>query len=90
MKAWLANVMWGAVGLLSQRLHDWIFDPQRAARQRMKHRERWWQYLCEASGDKNKLVRARWWQIHFKFETPPDTARKRGDLKPMPPVYPCH
>jgi len=90
MKAWLANLLWGAVGLLSQRLHDWVFDPQRAARARLQHRQRWWQYASHCAGDKNKERRAQWWAIHFKFETPPDRAVARGDLKPHLPEYRCH
>jgi hypothetical protein len=52
MKAWLANLMWDALRIFAGRVHDWAFDPQRHARIRMAHRERWWDYYCKAMDER--------------------------------------
>lgn len=82
MKAWLANLLWDALCMVSIRLHDWIFDPQRAAVMRFKNRERWYTYKTKAEQTQNKRddLRARWWAVMFGFETPPIEAMRRGDL----------
>jgi hypothetical protein len=82
MKAWLANLMWDALRIFAGRVHDWAFDPQRHARIRMAHRERWWDYYCKAMRTKDKRddMRAQAWAIEYKFETSPADAKARGDL----------
>lgn len=82
MKAWLANLLWDVVCIVSVKLHDWVFDPQRHARIRFAHRERWWAYKCKAEKTKNPRDdrRARCWEVEFGFETPPVEAMRRGDL----------
>jgi len=84
MKVWLVNLMWDALRMVSVRAHDWVFDPDRAARNRMAHRERWWDYRLKAGFTKSERDdrRAEWWRIHFNFKTPPGEAGERGDLEP--------
>lgn len=88
MRAYIANVLWNALALFLGRVHDWVFDPERSARIRFKNRKRWWAYHRKAaeSGSKRDDMRAKAWQIQFKFETPPEDALNRGDL----PEYPAH
>ena len=83
MKAILANMLWDVLELVCKKAHDFTFDPERHARIRMKNRERWWAYRQKAERTKKKRddMRALAWQSEFKFETPPDEARKRGDVK---------
>lgn len=82
MKQWLANILWDAMLLFCGRVHDWVFDPKRAARVRMKHRQRWWAYEQRARQTESVRddMRARAWAIQFEFKTPPDEAIARGDL----------
>lgn len=82
MKTWLANALWSALAIFLTRVHDWVFDPARAAKIRFKNREKWWWYHERASKTKNSRddMRARWWQIQFDFKTPPVEAIARGDL----------
>jgi len=86
MKAWIANLLWDALAIFLARVHDWIFDPDRAAAWRMKNRQRWWSYKLKADATKSTRddLRARWYQITFGFETPPDKAVERGDLLKRP------
>lgn len=88
MKAWIANLLWDAMWIFLRRVHDWAFDPERNARIRMKHRQRWWSYHQRALQTKSERddMRANAWAIQFKFETPPDEAIARGDL----PNWPVH
>ena len=78
-----ADILWKALALFLGRVHDWVFDPERAARSRFKNRERWWAYKLKADATKDPRdnMRAEWWRIHFSFETPPITALARGDLQ---------
>lgn len=89
MKAFIANILWDALAMFLGRVHDWVFDPQRNARIRMRNRERWWSYVqrAKATKDKRDDMRAEAWRIQFDFKTPPDEAVARGDLTP---VYPAH
>lgn len=82
MKAWIANLLWDALAIFLARVHDWIFDPDRAARWRMKNRERWWAYKVKADATDNLRDdrRAEWYRITFDFQTSPDEAVRRGDL----------
>jgi len=82
MKTYLANLMWDALLIFCTRLHDYIFDPERAARIRFAHRERWWQYKLRAEQTKSKRddLRAKWWATMFDFKTNPTAALARGDL----------
>ncbi|MFH0981830.1 MAG: hypothetical protein V2A79_09855 [Planctomycetota bacterium] len=84
MKAWLANLLWDALWLCLWRGHDWVFDPERAARIRFANRERWWAYHQKAltSLSKKDDMRADSWRIQFDFKTPPGEAVRRGDLDP--------
>lgn len=84
MKAWLANLIWDALLLVSVRLHDWFFSEERAAKQRFRHRELWWRYACRAAetNSTHDDMRARWWAVQFDFKTPPTEAVARGDLDP--------
>ena len=88
MKQFIVNIMWDALAIVLVRAHDWVFDPQRQARIRMKHRDRWWAYHLKAVKTKSKRdnLRADAWAIQGKFETPPNEVIARGDVKP----YPCH
>jgi hypothetical protein len=85
MKAWIANLLWDALGIFLGRLHDWIFDLNRAVRGRFRNREIWWRYYCKAktTGSKRDDMRAEWYRIHFAFKTSPEEAVKRGDLEPI-------
>ncbi|MCP4537756.1 MAG: hypothetical protein GY832_11480 [Chloroflexi bacterium] len=82
MKAWLVDLLWDALLIVCRRAHDWAFDPDRHARIRMKHRERWWDYHCRAAESDSPIddARARAWAIQFKFQTPPNDAKARGDV----------
>ena len=82
MKAWIENLLWDALKMFAVRVHDWVFDPNRHARIRMKHRERWWAYKVKAEQTKDARddMRALAWQIEYKFEVPPEVARARGDV----------
>lgn len=84
MKAWIANLLWDALWIVAWRLHDFAFDPDRAAKARFRDRQRWWAYYCKAEQTESKKddMRAEWFRIRFQFETPPDEALKRGDLEP--------
>lgn len=84
MKAWLANVFWDAMWLFLWRVHDWFFDPERAAKARFRDRERWWAYKLKADRTDSKKddLRAEWFRIRFDFKTPPGDALVRGDLDP--------
>lgn len=84
MKAWMADLMWGALLIVSRKLHSWVFDPERHARIRFEHRKRWWAYQQKALSTKAPWDddRARAWQIQFDFKTPPAEAIARGDLDP--------
>jgi len=84
MKAWLANMLWDALWIFLRRVHDWAFDPERNARIRMKHRQRWWSYHQRALQTKSERddMRAQAWAIQFDFRTSPDEALIRGDLEP--------
>jgi len=86
MKAWIANLLWDAMWIFLWRVHDWVFDPDRAARGRMKDRQRWWAYKrkAESTASKKDDMRARWFEIRFDFKTPPDEALARGDLGTRP------
>jgi hypothetical protein len=86
MKQWLANCLWDAVKLASGRLHDWIFDPRRAALARHRDRVRWWAYKLKAeqTQDPRDDMRAEWFRIRFNFETSPAEALVRGDLRSLP------
>lgn len=88
MRQFLANLIWDALWIFLRRVHDWAFDPERNARIRMKHRERWWAYHCRALETKSERddMRANAWALQFKFETSPEDAKARGDL----PNYPAH
>ena len=88
MKAWIANLLWDALWIFLRRVHDWFFDPERHARIRFQHRQRWWTYHQRAIETQSARddMRARAWEIEFDFETPPDEALERGDL----PNYPAH
>lgn len=83
--AWLADCLWDALKLFAGRLHDFIFDPKRAAEARFRDRERWWRYTQKALATDNTRddMRAEWWRIRFAFETSPDAAKLRGDLGPV-------
>ena len=85
MKAWIANLFWDALWIFLQRVHDWAFDPERHARIRMTHRERWWAAHCKAltTNSKRDDARATAWAIQFDFKTPPAVAKTRGDLDPI-------
>lgn len=82
MKAWLANLIWDALWIVLHRLHDWVFDPARAAQARMRDRDIWWAYKlkADASGDERAIRRAKWFEVRFKFQTDPAAAFRRGDL----------
>lgn len=82
MKAWLANMLWDALAILLCRVHDWVFDPERAARLRFENRKRWWAYKerADTTFSKRDDKRAEWYRIVFGFETPPEQAIRRGDL----------
>ena len=82
MKTWIANALWSALAIFAGRLHDWIFDPNRAARIRFKNRETWWFYYQKSlkTKDARDDMRAHWWQIQFDFCTSPEAAKDRGDL----------
>lgn len=84
MKAWLVNIMWDALAMFAVRVHDWVFDPDRSARIRMKNRKRWWAYYLKAARTKTKRddLRAKSWQIQFRFEVSPNMAEARGDIDP--------
>ena len=92
MRAWIADILWDALSIFGRRLHDWVFDPDRHARIRFRHRERWWAYERKATKtmDPRDDMRARAWQIQFGFKTNPTDARLRGDLEPAkrPPERP--
>lgn len=79
---WLADILYGTLKMFGGRLHDWLFDPDRHARIRFAHRQRWWKYdqKAKATKDKRDDMRAKAWQIEYAFETPPDEAIARGDL----------
>lgn len=87
MKTLLANWIWDILALVSTRAHNWVFDPKRNARIRMKHRKRWWAYDSKAARTKSKKddMRAEAWKIQFNFKTSPGAAKHRGDL-----IYPAH
>lgn len=89
IKAWIADQLWNALKLFLGRVHDWVFSPERNARIRMKNRKRWWRYHLKAqrTNDKRDDMRAKAWQIQFKFETSPEDAEERGDLREP---YRCH
>jgi len=82
MKAWIAEMLWDALAMFLGRVHDWVFDPERSASIRMRHRKRWWAYHQKAEHTKNKRdnMRAQAWAIQFAFKTPPQEAIDRGDL----------
>ena len=82
MKTFLANLLWDALAMFAGRVHDWIFDPERHAHIRMKHRRRWWAYHQKAKQTKSTRddMRANAWAVQFRFETPPEEAINRGDL----------
>ena len=82
MKHFIANILWDALAMFLGRVHDWVFDPQRNARIRMRNRERWWAYHQKALATKDPRddARANAWAIQFKFETSPEEAISRGDL----------
>lgn len=84
MKAWIANLLWDALLIVSVRAHDWVFDPERHARIRFQHRKRWWAYYQKAltTKDPKDDKRAEAWRIEFDFKTPPAEALVRGDLDP--------
>ncbi len=84
MTAWIADLLWSALRIFGVRLHNWVFDPQRAAKRRMRLRERWWAYELKAAATADPLddIRAEWWRITFNFEVSPEAARRRGDLDP--------
>lgn len=85
MKTWIANLLWDALWIFLRRVHDWAFEPERHARIRMTHRERWWAAHCRAQETDSKRddARARAWAIQFEFKTPPAVAKVRGDLDPL-------
>lgn len=85
LKAWIADLLWDALKLFAARAHDWAFDPQRHARIRMAHRQRWWRYHQKAlsTDDPRDDMRARAWAIQYDFKTPPEEAEARGDLDPF-------
>ena len=88
MKAYIANLLWDALWIFLHRVHDWFFDPKRAAEQRFRDRERWWAYKCkaEATASKKDDMRAEWFRLRFDFNTEPTRAQARGDLNPHPRV----
>ena len=87
MKQFIVNIMWDALAIVLVRAHDWVFAPQRHARIRMKHRDRWWAYHLKATRTKSLKdnMRADAWAIQGKFETPPSDAIARGDLRVYQP-----
>jgi hypothetical protein len=81
---WISNALWDGVKLFAGRVHDYFFDPVRAAKRRFADREKWWAYKIksEQTKDKRDDMRAEWFRIRFDFETSPQDAVKRGDLDP--------
>ncbi len=81
----LANLFWDALKFCAGNVHDWSFDPRRAAGARMRDRQRWWTYKLKAeqTQDKRDDMRAEWFRIRFNFNVDPETALKRGDLDPQ-------
>lgn len=90
MKAWIANLLWDAMWIFLRRVHDWFFNPERHARIRFQHRQRWWAYKLKTDQTQSERdnMRAEAWAIEFDFKTPPDEAVARGDLSL--PNYPAH
>lgn len=85
VKEWIAKCLWDGLKLFAGQVHDWVFDPQRAAKKRFKDRERWWAYRAKAAQtqDKRDDMRAEWFRIRFNFEVSPEEAIARGDLDPQ-------
>lgn len=84
MKAWLAELMLGALKIAWVSAYKWLLDPDRHARIRFRHRERWWKYYQRALETKSGLddMLAEAWRIEYDFKTPPAVAKARGDLDP--------
>jgi len=98
MKAWLAELMLGALHMVCRKLFDYITDPVRAQKKRHAMRQKWCHYL--------QMARKKrcWWRIRvaeflgilFKFETLPTEAVDRGDTNPdkakptKPELYRMH
>lgn len=83
MKAWLGNLLVGAVMHAAMVFHDKLFTVERAVNWRFKMRKRWWAYHQHATGTKTARdnQRAACWAAMMNFVTPPDEAVARGDLK---------
>jgi hypothetical protein len=82
MKVWLADLLWGALVLVSKRLFNFLTDPGRAQKLRFAHREKWHAYYTKAQkrNSPSCMRLAEWYAIVWKFETPPLQAIGRGDL----------
>ena len=99
MKAWLADMMTGALRLMFRRGHKWYYNAERGRRQHWALRERWWSLKVKADGTKDDFDddRAAYYQGLGDFHDSPDEKRQKemmarvglGKADPAKP-YPAH
>ena len=74
MKVWLAKILWDALWMVSERLHDWFFDPAKWKAKRERLRLVWWAYeqSAESTTSKKDDRRAECFQKLMNFQHSPE------------------